>query len=75
VDIALLQLWDSMHLANPTISMTGFLKGVVDAVAVLHPTQVRPGTRIWLHTCLLTVALVDPHALASHAPYCRAAPA
>lgn len=41
VDVALLQLWDSMRLCNPTISLSGFLKGIVDAVAVLHPTQVR----------------------------------
>ncbi|WIA37247.1 hypothetical protein OEZ86_014193 [Tetradesmus obliquus] len=41
VDVALLQLWDSMRLCNPTISLSGFLKGIVDAAAVLHPTQPR----------------------------------
>lgn len=55
VDVSLLQLWDSMRLCNPTISMSGFLKGIVDAVAILHPTQVcTAGTLVaCLHVCML----------------------
>ena len=37
---ALLQLWDSQKLNNPTTSLSGFLKGIVDAAAILRPTQV-----------------------------------
>lgn len=40
VDQALLQLWDSQKLHNPTISMVGFLKGVSDAANKLHWRQV-----------------------------------
>jgi hypothetical protein len=40
VDVKLLQLWDSMRLCNPTISLSGFLKAIADAAATLHPTQV-----------------------------------
>ena len=54
VDVKVLQLYDSMRLCNPTISMTGFLKAIADAAAMMHPTQVRPDLVVSRQTRMLS---------------------